>query len=94
MTVVPAQCVGLTSVQASATLSQCPNELNLFGTPLAYVGGVHVVVDTPFIAADLPPGTGHSVRESWLLIVLAVGLVVIPPGACPWWDAANSWGVA
>ena len=35
-------------------------------------------------ATDLPPGTGHSVRESWLVIVPAVGLVVISPGACPW----------
>jgi transposase len=33
---------------------------------------------------DLPPGTGQSARESWLLIVPVVGLGVISPGACPW----------
>jgi len=36
------------------------------------------------VAHDLPPGTGHSARESWLLIVPVVGAGVISAGACPW----------
>ena len=45
-------------IQASAALNQCSNELDLdVNPPLAYEGGVHVVVETaPFIAAARAAG--------------------------------------
>ena len=36
------------------------------------------------IDIDVPPGTGHSVGESWLLMVPVARPVVSSPGACPW----------